>query len=220
MSDFDAVSTSRRPGTAVEVSLGGRRYPLRHSPKCPVCNCEDRFSIEEAILMGRSYASIHRGLADRYRDEEHPDFISIDAMRYHTKAHMPSDVTVSRAIIERRAQDMGRALETMEGTLIDAYSVASEVMRLGFERIARGELKVGVDHTMMATKMVSDMDDKASQSVETTVQTEMVSLLLHHVRAMMTDEQFAVLSANFKNDPLFKGMMSRMRNEELPTADS
>lgn len=216
-SDFDAVTTTRQ-ATMVEVQLGGRRYPFRHSVKCKVCNSTERFAIEEALLVGRSYASIIRGLPDRYRDSDSADCITIDAMRWHLKQHMPTDVTVSRAVIEQRAQEMGRALDTMEGTLIDAYSVAAEVMRIGFERIARGEIKVGLDHTLAAAKMVSEMENKASASVDTTVQAEMVTLLLQHVRSMLSDEQFLALSENFKADPLFKGLMAKMRGDALPAA--
>lgn len=210
--EWDAAAAQPR-STVVEVAIGGRRYPFISSPRCGVCQCEERFAIEEGLLIGRSYASIARSLPDKFRDPDSEHHISIEQMRLHVKNHMPADITVSRAIIERRAQEMGRSLDVMEGTLIDAYSVASEVMRLGFERIARGEIKVGLEHTLVATKMVNEMEEKASHSIDMTVQTEMVTLLLQHVRSVLSDEQWQALASNFRADPAFRAMTAQIKGE-------
>lgn len=213
MSDFDEARTVHVP-TPVEISLGGRRYPWRHAKGCKVCNCESRFEIEEQLLIGRSYASILRGLPDQYC-EGGPLALNVQNLKDHVKNHMPVDVTVSRAVIEQRAEEVGRALETMEGTIIDAYSVASEVMRLGFERVMKGEIKVGLDHTILATKMVADMDEKAAEnsSVDSAVYVQLVTLLLQHVRSVMTSEQFNDLSSAFRTDPVFSALASQIRGE-------
>jgi len=211
-SDIDySFSTSPSP---IEVSLGGRKYAFTSHKKCKVCNCDLRFEIDEKLLLGRSYRSILRSLPEDYQ-EDGSSVITIDNLKNHAKNHLPSDVAVSRAIIEQHAEDVGRAIDSAEGTLVDAYSVANEVMRLGFERIVMGEIKVGLDHTLVAAKMVSDMEDKAGQGVDTAAFGQMVVLLLQHVRNIMSQEQFQLLSSSFKNDPLFASLEAQTAPKEI-----
>lgn len=211
-------STSVNGETGLEVSIGGYRYPLHHSRRCVVCNSPSRFAIEEGLLLGRAYASIQRSLPELNRDPESPDFIGVDQMRHHCRRHMGQHAAISREMVETHRRQLGKAVDAAEGTLIDAYSAAFEVMRLGYERMVKNPESVEVPQLLAAIKLVSEMEKTEAANLNTEAQTQLISLLLTHVQRVLSESQFEQLTVAFKSDPLFIALASQLR--QLPSAQN
>lgn len=222
MSDYPVgsanSSVSVSGSTGIEVALGGYRYPLYHSRRCKVCNSPSRFAIEEGLLLGRAYASILRSLPSFNSDPDSPDYISVDQMRHHCRKHMGQHAAISREMVETHRRELGKAVDAAEGTLIDAYSAAFEVMRLGYERLVKNPESVDVPQLLTAIKLVNDMERTEAANLNTEAQTQLISLLLTHVQRILSEAQFDQLTSAFKSDPLFVALVSQLR--QLPSSQS
>jgi hypothetical protein len=123
----------------VIYKVGGRMFPLIHVPKCKVCSSDRRFDIEHGVMRGDSYAALAREYGAS-TDHEKP--ISDRNIADHVKAgHFPRDLAVMRALVDQRAEQMGKDLDDWSDTLVDHVTLANVTIQRTFQRLMSGQIE-------------------------------------------------------------------------------
>lgn len=100
--------TTDAPPSMVLVRIGDKVYPAKTSSTCRTCQHPKRAAIEAWYLGGYRWRAILRQL------EEQPSPLgemTEKALRYHFEHHLPIEAKAQQAIIERRAAQLGDAID-------------------------------------------------------------------------------------------------------------
>jgi hypothetical protein len=148
------------PTSMVLVKVGGRVVDAKTASGCRTCQSPHRAKIESWLLEGFSRPTILAWLEGLETGPlGHPTDKSI---RLHVKKHMPMDAVARAAIINRRAEQLGDEVEKYGGRVIDHITALDTVVALGFDALAKGELRVDAPTLMKAI----DLKHKIDSSME------------------------------------------------------
>lgn len=124
------------------VQVGGRSYPAKSVAQCRTCRSKYRTEIEQAIINGLSYQAVVREAVEPFDDHSPigaPNHDSI--LRHVQRKHMPIPYSLQRQLIEDRARQLGKSIETAEEVLADNVAIYRSVAQRGFERLNSGEIQ-------------------------------------------------------------------------------
>lgn len=200
----DEVHYEGRPGSLVMYRIAGRDYPMKVSNKCKVCNSPYRMQVEEEMVAGRGPSFILRGLPSDHNLTIH------NIRRHFDGGHLPSDVAVVRELIEARAKERGDAIESGQATLVDGVSFMRTVMTRAFERIAKGELKIGVEHGLAAAQALEALG-YSDGDFDQQNYTEAVIRYFDIAQRRTSPEVFAAIMDDIKHDPVLKALAAKER---------
>ena len=199
----DTASTGRL--SALTYRVGGREYIMRTEPRCHVCTSDYRVVIEDALLRGRGYLAIWRGLPTSV--QEHIKVHNIKA--HYANGHLPADVSAARVLTEERAKEVGALLDEVEGTLIDHVGALRQTVRIGAERMLAGEVRVGVDQMIQAAKVLADLGMGEGSEIDTNVWRQAIVEMMRAAREVMTPEQFAVYGDSLSQSPVLMAIREK-----------
>ncbi len=192
----ESAATGRR--AAVTYKVGGRAYIMRTEPKCFVCTSDYRVVIEDSLLRGRGYMAIWKALPPDVQER-----IKVHNIKNHyAGGHLPSDVSVARALTEDRAREVGALIDEVEGTLIDHVGALKQVVRIGTERMLAGEVRVGVDQVIQAAKVLTDLGLGEGSEIDTNVWRQAIVEMMRAARDVMTPEQFSDYGSALSKSPI------------------
>lgn len=188
------------PPSAVAYRIAGHWYPAKTVAQCATCQSPFRSEIERGLLEGRSYTTILGHLPGDHRLT--PKHLS----EHIQQRHLPIDIAVRRAIAEERAREMGTSIEDAVGTIVDQRALAKMVVTLGFERIAKGEIKVGVEQALQAANLIEQMERNDEDSADAAAMGATLHKYMEAVNQVLTPEQQTALGALLRAQPEFRDM--------------
>lgn len=207
-----------RPGSVVMVEVNGQRYPMKTVPQCRTCMSPYRLEIEQAVLEQRSYQKISDAVADREPGTlPNPGYQSI---RDHVnKGHMPIGPTAERALVEARAQQIGRDIETYAAGLADYRSVNQIIIQRGMDRLARGELKPSMAELLTAIRQEHAMETATDEGVTQEAYQGAIIAYMEVAQAFIPPERFQEYGQALARHPVIRALMSGQSPKALETVD-
>lgn len=155
------------PTSMVLVRVGGRLVDAKSASGCRTCQSPHRAKIESWLLEGYSRPTILAWLEDLEQGPlGHPTDKSI---RLHVQKHMPMDAVARTSIINRRAEQLSDEIEKHGGRRIDHITALDTVVALGFDALAKGELRVDAPTLMKAIDLKQKIDASVDGGVDANV---------------------------------------------------
>lgn len=196
-----------RPGSVVMIEVNGQRYPMKTVQQCRTCMSPYRLEIEQAVLEQRSYQKISDAVADR--DPGTLPNPSYQSIRDHVnKGHMPIGPTAERALVEARAQQIGRDIENYAAGLADYVSVNQIIIQRGMDRLARGELKPSMAELLTAIRMQHSIETASDDGVDAQAWQEALVAYMEVAQAFIPQEHFQAYGAALAQHPVLRAMMT------------
>lgn len=196
----------RRPTGAsmVMTRIGGRDYPTYSGAQCKTCQHPDRMQIENDLLAGRSYLSIHRSLPE---DENRPSYHGL--IRHFQQGHLPVGPAAERALMERRYEETGRKIEEAVDDIVDHVTVAEMVVKKGFERMQRGEIAPEMTDMLNAVKIVEAINARTNSDMDHEMWVGAAMSMLEDARSIMTADQWDAYGKKLASNPVLKALAEK-----------
>lgn len=196
-----------RPGSVVMIEVNGQRYPMKTIVQCRTCMSPYRLEIEQAVLEQRSYQKIADAVADREPGTlPNPGYQSI---RDHVnKGHMPIGPTSERALVEQRAKQIGRDIQTYAAGLADYVSVNEIIIQRGMDRLARGELKPSMSELLTAIRMQHSIETATEDGVDAQAWQEALVAYMEVAQQFIPADRFQQYGAALAQHPVLRAMMA------------
>lgn len=212
-------STATASGGQAKVRPRGSGFivrPLYHDPLCKVCNHPERDAIEMQIAEGLSAPQIIEVVSGY--DAPCPSQRSI---RNHRGSHMPSPVMAHQAMVRQATQQTSEDLAE-NGLMLTPYALAAQVMRLGFARISRGEIKPNVQDTIRAAEIVHKIEQETEGATgQEAILMESLVHLLETARSFVDPAHLpALVDALDRENPVMRGIMAAQRKTNVLDAES
>jgi hypothetical protein len=193
--------------SVVTYRLGGQDYPLRAVAGCKVCESPERFQVEREIAVGRTYASIARGL------DPELDLSAANIRSHWEGGHMPFQAEAVRRILEQRAVERSQDIDAGVNAVVDQVALARTVVHRTFERIALGVIEPTVSDGVAAAGLLHRMGvDDPEIDQDLWVEAFMV---YHDVaRRVMDADQFARFGRELSAHPVLRSLQTRHAQRE------
>lgn len=193
--------------SAAVFRSGGREYPYQTVAQCRVCKSKDfRKEIEDSILKGYTAPTIARSLPENSN-------ISARNINDHIRnEHLPTDIGVRQVIIEDRAKEIGRALNSGRGSLADQVTMARLAIQHIIEKMARGEMDMDMKDAVALANFLDKVESRAvgeGGDLNQEVINQSFFAYLRAAQSIMSREQFQELGRTLAADPVLKGIKAR-----------
>lgn len=216
MTDARALPEGR-PGSVMMVEVNGRKYPLKRVSQCRTCMSPYRMEIEQAVLEQHSYQRIAAAVADR-----EPGVLpnpSYQSVRDHVnKGHMPIGPTAERALVESRAQQLGRDIEAHVSSLADYATVNEIIVQRGMERLSRGELKPSMSELLTAIRMQHAIESTSEEGLDSAAWQQALVAYMEVAQQFIPVDHLQAYGAALAQHPVLRAMMSGSSPKALETA--
>lgn len=193
-----------------EVNIGGQKYPVKQYHSCPVCMSPYRLDMERALIGGLSYKSIVKNLVDN-RDHDGDPPTSTDLSRHVREQHMPLPDVQRRALIERRAEQIGRNIQEGQENLIDYVGVNETIIERGFERLVNKEINPNTADLMNALKLQHSIEAQKNGSISDEMWMEAMMVYMEAAREVMPPEMWDAFGARLQESPILKALSDKVR---------
>jgi hypothetical protein len=198
------------------IEVNGQKYPMKTVPQCRTCMSPYRLEIEQAVLEQRSYQKIADAVADR-KPGVHPN-PGYQSIRDHVnKGHMPIGPTAERALVEARAKDIGRDIETYAAGLADYRSVNQIIIQRGMDRLARGELKPSMAELLTAIRQEHAMETATDSTVTEEAYQQAIIAYMEVAQAFIPPDRFQEYGQALARHPVIRALMSGQAPKALET---
>lgn len=206
--------SNHHPSSMVMTKIGGREYPLRSVPTCKTCQDPNRLWIENELIRGASYASIARALENMPAgDLGHPNAEGIS--NHIERDHLPVGVATQRRLIERRAKEIGRSIETEQGTLVDYVTVNQMIVSRGFERMQAGEITPDLGDVINASKFLHTVEQASGGELDEQAWRDAMLAYMEVATEFIPPERFAAYGQALSQHPVLRAMMSATQPKVL-----
>lgn len=199
----------------IQVEVHGRKYDAVSHRACHTCTHPARAEIEMKIVQGHTYRSI----ADMYSGTEwtQPDgevitlpSVAWGAIFHHFKnKHLPTELAVLRTIADNRAVEMGQNYEAQVDHIVDGHTFAQQVLTKTQQRLASGELQPDLKDGLAAAKLIQEIEQGATGSVDAEAWSQAFIVYFEHARRFMDDETWKRFSEALSTDPILLGIQRR-----------
>lgn len=203
-----------RDGVSVfNVTIGGQTYPVKQHSSCRVCMSPYRLEIERALIAGLSYKSVIKSLVDgRDHDGEPPN--GSDLGDHVRGQHMPLPDVQKRALIERRAEQLGKSIEEGQESLIDYVGVNETIIERGFERLVKGEINPSTGELLNALKLQHSIDAQKDGSISDEMWMEAMMVYMEAAREVMPPEMWDAFGAKLSESPILQALSDKVRKQQ------
>lgn len=191
----------------VMIRVGNQDYPARNVPQCKTCQSPNRMLVEQLLLTGRSYRNIEKELVGLPAGPMgHPSY---QGVREHAQHHMPIAAATRRKLIERRAQQVGKDIETHTDTLVDYITVAEMVVQEGYDKLVAGEMKVDAAALLTAIKTVHAINADAESGIEAGMWQEALFAYMEVAQRFIPEDQRMAFGRAIKEHPVIQGIAAK-----------
>ena len=192
------------------VKIGGREFPVKHEPQCAVCTSQYRLDIERALVAGYAYAKIR----DSLPTEDGVPAPSTASMKKHIEnMHVPLPQFQKRAIIEKRAQELGRSIEEGQGMLTDYIGVNEMLIQHGFESLQEGTMHMKASDLIGALKFQHEIEQSQNGTVDDEVWAEALMEYMRIVQKIMPAEMWDEFGSELSASPVIQAISRKMAGE-------
>lgn len=202
-----SVRGAALPGSVITYRVGGREYPLKTVRNCRVCMSPYRFDIEDSLIQGRTYRKIIESLPEGH------DLSTRNVEDHYRREHLPLEQSVTRQIVESRAQQVGKSIEQAAESLVDGISLAQVVVQKTFEAIANGEIAPDVKDGMAAAKFLADLGEYDEGGTDMLAVSEAFMVYHEQAQQVMDPEQFRQFGQLLSSNPVLKALAAKYEGE-------
>lgn len=195
----------------VMTRIGGRDYPTYTGINCKTCQHPDRMEIENAIIAGRSYLSIHKSLPV---DDDRPSYEGL--IRHFKQGHMPLEAAAERALMERNYEKTGKRIEEAVEDIVDHVTVAEMVVKKGFDRMQRGEIAPEMADMLAAVKIVEGIQARTQGDMDHEMWVSATMSMLEDARSLMSEEQWQAYGKKLADNPILKALAEKQGGSGNP----
>ena len=188
--------------STVSYRIGGREYPFRSEPNCLTCQSPYRVEVENALLKGYSYASIARSIPQA-------DLTANNIFDHVSKGHMPLDEHLRRAVIEDRAQELGRDIQRAEGVLTDHIALARLGVQRVIERMQMKEIEPGISDGIQFASLLLRLDEFAGETVDQQAVASSFMVFFEAAKSVMDPAQFARFGKLLERNPVLSALSKK-----------
>lgn len=215
-----------RGRSLIQVRVGNHLVDAVREPQCLTCMHPARMEIETLVMQGHSYRSV----AAQYSEVEWKDpngevtllprVTGNSVINHFRNGHMPVPAAAQRAIIERRAEQIGAAqYEQQVDQIVDQYTFARQVLSKTQERLAAGEIQPEVRDGIAAAKLIQDMESEAEQSMDAEAWGQAMQRYFEIAQKIMPPEMWEHFTHTLATDPILKAISSRVSKEDAMDAE-
>lgn len=201
------------PASLLMTRVGGRDYPLVSVSNCKTCQSPYRAWIEQYIVQGMTYAAIAKMLTDTQEYGGalgHPDK---DRIAHHVQqGHFALPLVAQRALIEKRAKEMGKNLEDAAEQLVDYVTANELIIQRGVEALQAGELEVDATALLGAIKAQHSIEQTIGASVDNETWVTATMAMIEDFRSVLAPGQWDQFTTRLDNNPVIKAIA--MRSQE------
>jgi hypothetical protein len=183
----------RRQPESIGTDLAKRSEP---KTRCKVCRMGYHIvgQVNRQIINGASYSEIHAFLWDLKNQGIVRDAPGYQGVVNHAKKHLPYKDAAVRRVIEKRAQERNIDLENGVQNLLNEFSVAETVMKVGFQQLMEGKKDVPVKDMLAAAKMVNEFTKDAEGSLDAASAMAEMGYILQAVQEIVPAEYWDQIS--------------------------
>lgn len=143
-----------QPEALVMYRLGGESYPMVSDPRCKTCRSAYRLHIESEVIAARPIGMIIEAI----RQQDSTVDISVHSIRNHIDKHMPAKHATMRRMVERRAEERGKAVDEGLDNLVTGLAAAEAIVQKGYEALLTGRLPLKARDVLAAAKLLEDYE--------------------------------------------------------------
>lgn len=192
------------------VQVGGRKFPVKHDPRCGVCTSPYRLDIERALVAGYAYNRIRESLPD----EEGVSKPSVQTMKNHVgNMHVPLPEFQKRAIVEKRAKELGKSIEEGQDMLIDYMGVNEMLIQHGFEALQDGRINMKASDLIGALKFQHEIEQSQQGSVDDEVWAEALMEYLRIAKSLMPEDMWNQFGGELQNSQILIAIANKMNGD-------
>lgn len=205
------IEQQRVPSSMTMVRIGYDDYPLVNSYNCRTCQSPHRAFIENQLILGRSYRAIRREVEKLPVGAlPHP---SIGGLSSHVRNnHMPLPAQTRRRIIERRAEQVGTALQS-EDDIVDYITVNEMILRRGWERMISGEIEPNMNDLAQAIAMRAKIEATSTEGYDTEVWQGTLMAYMEVAQRFIPPEVFQQYGRELSRHPIMKAIAARQEEQ-------
>lgn len=198
------------PAALVMTRVGGRDYPLVSVQNCKTCQSPYRAWIEQYIVQGMTYGGIAKMLTDTQEyggPLGHPDKERI--ANHVQQGHFALPLVAQRALIERRAKDVGKNLEDAAEQLVDYVTANELLIQRGVEALQAGEIEVDATALLGAIKAQHAIEQTLGASVDQETWVSATMAMIEDARMVMSPQQWDEFTARLEVNPVILAIAHR-----------
>lgn len=214
--DVRSSTSVNRTRAAVMYRVGGRQYPMKSAPLCRVCQHHRRQEIESLVLQGVGYAAIVRRLDLGNEVTSESGTVVVQAINSRNigdhlhRGHMPVNESITRVIMEDRAKELGKAIDSEEEVLADHITFARVGVARVFSQMQEGKIEPTMAEAIRLARLLVQVDLRAAE--EGADQDAFLQGFMAYARAIQKNcspEQVRNIGRDISADPVMKSLLGR-----------
>lgn len=204
----------------IQVQIGNRRYSAVRVPNCLTCQHPARMLIEEQIALQRPFRKIAEYFSMKTVELEDgvptllPRITHQNIHTHYTRGHMPVEVATMRRLAERRAQQIGVALESASDQFVDQVILAEATVARTYERMMLGKIEPEIKDGLAAAKFLQDVQDKAQGGLDSEAWSVAMTVYFEKAQQFMSPEVWQQFTEALRTDPILRGIAQRAQASE------
>ncbi len=201
----------------IQVQIGNRRYSAVRVPNCLTCQHPARMLIEEQIVQQYPFRKIAERFSMKTVELEDgvptllPRITHQNIYTHYSKGHMPVEVATMRRLAERRAQQIGVALEEASDRFVDQVMLAEATVARTYERMMLGQIEPDIKDGLAAAKFLQDVQDKAQGGFDSEAWSAAMTVYFEHAHALMSPEVWERFTSSLRADPILRAIVQKMQ---------
>lgn len=195
------------------VKVGGKEYPVKHDINCKVCTSPYRLDMERALVAGYSYKKI----LDSLPEDEDTKKINTNNLKNHIeRLHVPLPEFQKRALIERRAEQIGKSIEEGQEMLVDYAGVNEMLIQHGFEALQEGTIRLKANDLISALKFQHEIEQSQQGNLDDEAWAEALMEYLRIAKALMPEELWNAFGQELQSSHILQAIAQKMNGEREP----
>ena len=160
--------------------------PAIHIPQCHVCTSDYRGLVEKMAATGETFANIARHVQERDAS------LSRKSIERHIHNHASFKDKANRALLEKRAAEIGVAEDSAAISLVTAQAVLDKIIQKGWAQLSENEQRVRMEDVLRAVEMSEKLESDISATlIEDT--TKKLDAIITAVREIVPQEYHAAI---------------------------
>jgi hypothetical protein len=204
----------------IQVQIGNRRYSAVRVPNCLTCQHPARMLIEEMIAQQYPFRKIAERFSMKTVELEEgvptllPRITHQNIGNHYRQGHMPVETATLRRLAERRAQQIGLALEESSDRFVDQVVLAEATMARTYERMMLGQIEPEIKDGLAAAKFLQDVQDKAQGGFDSEAWSAAMTVYFETAQRFMAPDIWERFTESLRVDPILRAIVQKMNTSQ------